>query len=203
MKKWWSIWIKPSKTIQDIVNTNPNYGLFRLSFIYGLILISTFLVAFGFNLSFYVILTGILLAPFCGYALISVISWILYFTGKAFDGKAMFKHVRAAVAWSNVTMIVNVIALVVAVTLFKCGVSNTLGTPVSKYSFLTPLCLIFSIKLSVVNIWHQVIYYSTISQVQKYSIFKAICNTFVAVVILSIIGLIVFNGAFRMLVTDM
>jgi hypothetical protein len=106
------MWLKPRKTTQTIVEFSPNYGLKILAFIYGLALL--FNMAQTFSLGFYVgfvplILLMMIVAPFLGYLSFTFASWVIYQTGRWLKGCASYAEVRAAIAWSNIPTLVNLV----------------------------------------------------------------------------------------------
>ena len=107
---WFRMWTKPKETIRAIVAIDPRYRFLSLSIIYGIPLM--FQMAQNMSLGFSVSLVGILLgclvlSLFAGMIGSTIVSGLLYITGKWLNGAATFLQLRCAVSWSNVTNIVS------------------------------------------------------------------------------------------------
>lgn len=198
---WSAILTKSKKTIQAIVKINPNFHLLLLSFIYGFgaILGLAQNMKLGEKLDLIsIIIPTIILAPLWGYIAFSVSSWFVFFTGKWLGGKAPFKHIRAAAAWSNVPSLVSSLLWILLIAFFGL---KLFGDFTVKATFTTSqIWMVFSVMFVqlVASIWSLVIYINALSQVQNFSILRAISNiilsALVVIIILLIIVLVVKGG---------
>lgn len=193
---WKSIWLSPRATIASVVAENPNRSIWWLASIYGFSsLLSTFQsLMLGIQLNLMgIFILAIVLAPFWGYAMFSIWSWVIYLTGKWFKGTASFKVARAAYAWSCVPLIANipiwfVLAAIFGPQLFTNFSENYLLTN----GQVTTLFGILIIRIAAA-VWSLVIYLNALAEVQQYSILRAIGNVLVA-------GLIFAAAAYLFLV---
>ncbi len=196
------MWLHPRKTIQTIVEFSPNYGLKILAFIYGLA--SLFSLAQTFSLGFYVgfvplMLLILIAAPFWGYFVFTVVSWVVYYTGRWIKGLATRHQVRAVLAWSHIPMAANLLIWAVFLLIFRGMLFQ--GFP-GTYLFKGGMFyLLFSLSLMqlFMGIWSLVLYLNALAEVQGFSMGKAILNLLIAGVALmaafSIVSLIVFWGS--------
>ncbi len=183
---WLKIWVKPKITIRKIVDYNPNFRLFVLSAIYGFasLMSSSQGLALGTNLHFFLILFScIIVSPLWGYIVFSISSFFIFFTGKWLKGQAKYREIRSAIAWSNAPMIVNVFLWILLLIIFREDILKDFPTAffLSKAQrvvlFLILLCQL------VISIWIIVLYINALSEVQRFSIGKAILNIIIAIVI--------------------
>jgi hypothetical protein len=201
---WISIWTRPKATIRSIVDYDPDYRLFVLSAIYGLVsLISTcqsFALGQTVNL-FFLLISCLILAPFWGYFVFSISAFIIQLTGKWLKGQANYKEIRASIAWSNVPMIGNLILWIFLLIIFK---ENLLKDFPQSYEISNlERGILFGVLLTqlVLSIWVLVIYINSLAEVQKFSIGKAILNIILSVIlfvglffIFSIIYFLILKG---------
>ena len=168
---WISILKEPRKTIRMIVETNPKKGFYFLA---GITVFSDYLMSAGryfisFNMSFF--LTSVfmlILSPFLGALLFYIVGWVLKITGGWLNGHAPSDQLRAVVAWANVPRII-VLFLAFVLLLFAPGYYFT---PLIS----GPVFLFIRFILFITWIWQIVIFVVGISEVQKFSIGKAIGN---------------------------
>ncbi|HEU63929.1 MAG: hypothetical protein KR126chlam4_00769 [Candidatus Anoxychlamydiales bacterium] len=183
---WLKMWVKPKTTIRKVVDYNPNFRLFFLSAIYGFVslLSSSQSFALGTTFHFFLVLfLSIIIAPLWGYIVFSVSSFFIFFTGRWLQGKAKYKEVRSAIAWSNAPMIVNVVLWILLLFIFREDILRDFpATFVFSKAQRVFLFLILLCQL-VVSVWIIVLYINALSEVQKFSIGKAILNILIAIVI--------------------
>jgi hypothetical protein len=184
---WLSMWTKPKSTIRKIVDYNPNFRLYVLSAIYGLVSLisSSQSLALGEKLNFFLILfICLILAPIWGYITFSVSAFFVYFTGKWLKGQANYRQVRASIAWSNVPMIGNLILWIILFIIFKYDILKEFpgAYPITNVQ----KTLLFTILFAqlVLSIWVIVLYINSLAEVQRFSIGKSILNIIIAIVII-------------------
>ena len=176
---WLTIWTKPQETIRAIVTLNPNFRIIALAAIYGF----PFLMHLAQNLSlglqfpmWGIILGSAVLSPVVGIIGFTIISSLLYMTGRWIKGSATFAQVRAAVAWSNVPNSVNIILWLVLSAFF----GNLLflrdfaqGEFIGRD--LTVVLSVFTAQV-VLGIWSFIILLRSLGEVQKFSVWKSLLN---------------------------
>jgi hypothetical protein len=187
---WRSIWTHPRETIRQIVKENPKRSLFYLAAIYGFAaLLSTFQsLALGSHISAMAIfLIALIFSPLWGYIVFSVWSWVVMWTGKWLKGKGDFQKIRAAYAWSCVPLIGSGIVWILLILLF--GASLFLNPPVDQFLPRAGALLLMGLLLAkvVFSIWSLVIYLNALSEVQGFSILRAIGNVIIAGILVSVV----------------
>ena len=191
---WFKIWVNPRITIQKIVDHNSNYRLGILCAIYGFVSLLGISQSFslGDRLNFILIIVlSIILSAIWGYIVLSISSFFMYFTGKWFKGTAKFSELRAAAAWSNVPMTINVILWIVLLILYKGSIFNQFNKAIQFTTINTSILFSFTIAQLILSIWSLVIYISCITQLQKFSVLRAVLNIIVASIIVIVIVFIV------------
>ena len=181
---WISIWTSPKQTIRRVVLENPKKGLLWLSAFYGFSwLLGTF-QAYGLPADvdvFALTLLAIILAPFWGYVVFSFWSCVVLFTGKLFKGVGDFQSVRAAFAWANVPLAINMGIWIVLI--FVYGQTLFL-VPAPSYDATFSIILLCLLLVKVtMSVWSFVLYLNTLAEVQNYSILRSIGNILVAAIV--------------------
>lgn len=179
LSPWFTIWVRPRDTIRAIVQTNPKAQFLVLSAVYGF----PMLLQIAQNLSLGqtmstggIILIALILATFLGAAVISAISGLLCWTGSWIGGKASYTQVRAAVAWSNVPNVVNLLVWLLLAA--KFGTSLFMRN-FAEMSFVGPeLTIVFFgfLLQVVVSVWGFILLLKTLGEVQGFSTWKALLN---------------------------
>ena len=187
---WITIWTEPRATIASIVESNLNRAIWLLAAIYGFssLLNSFQTAAIGQQIGlFQIFFLAALLSPIWGYVILNAWSFFVSFTGKLFKGAGSFKEVRAAYAWSFVPLSVNAAIWIILGVVF--GREFFMNTP-DTHPFTQLQVSIYFVAVVVrfiTAIWAVVIYVNTLSQVQKYSVLKAIGNMIVASICLIVV----------------
>lgn len=190
---WLSIWTRPRLTIAEIVRTKPSYRFFLFCFIYGFVALLQGAQQADLGTQFSagpILLVSAIAGFFLGFVFLSISSLLLMWTGRWIKGKGTYHEVRAAVAWSNVPVAVDLIiwlalAAVFGPFLFTQDFASVAFLQSSDISALLTPQVVLLIGLGIVrlalNIWSIVILIGSLSQVQGFSIFKAILNILIAV----------------------
>jgi hypothetical protein len=196
MNPWVSIWTKPRATIQQIIDTNPKHLVLLLATIGGF---STALDrastrSLGDKLDWTMILLIVaIVGPIAGIITLYIGSALLRWTGKWIGGNASSQSIRAAIAWSTVPEILALVLWIPALALFgpemfTSEIPSIQENPALNIAFLS----IAAVGITV-GIWQFVIYLKCLGQVQGFSAWKALGNSFMAlmVVILPIVTIYV------------
>ena len=189
LNPWFRIWVSPRRTIRRIVDIDPGRRFVWLSLIYGFPMLLQ--IAQSLSLALYfswpvILITALIFAIFIGMLGITITAGLLTWVGKWIGGEGVFTQVRAAVAWANVPTIVTGIAWIVWICLFKGSLfydgflqSGFVG--MEKGIIMTLATLQFA-----ASVWSFIILLITLSEVQRFSVWKALLNIilpFVLVVI--------------------
>ena len=199
---WLTVWTEPRETIRRIIAENPKRSLWLLAAIYGF---SSLLNSFqsgslGASIAMApLLLLALVIAPFWGYFVFALWSWVVLWTGKIFKGQGNFQTVRAAYAWSCVPLAVTAV-LWILLTLFF---GRTLFANFPQEHLLSggQTALLFCILIAKVAmvIWTLVIYLNALAEVQRYSILKAIGNVIVSAVLIGVVFGVVLGLSLRMM----
>lgn len=191
---WINMWFHPKQTIREIVDTNPRHRFIVLSALYGWMICLYYAQALSLGVSYQLwqILVGslVLCIPF-GAISILFTTLLIYLTGKIIRGQATFIEVRAAVSWSNVTSILNVLITLVLVTMFQellfiQGISTGPTTDgISQFIFLIMIAEI------AISVWRLILIIGSVSEVQRFSLWMGFLNllfVFIVLLILNYLG---------------
>jgi len=186
---WLKMWVDPRRSIQAIVDYNPKFKFPLLSFIYGFPMMLHFMqtISAAESLSLPVIVVlSLALAPFIGMLGISIISGLLLWTGKWLGGKGSYLSIRAAVSWSNVPNIVNILMWLLLVVTFgsELFLSAFAGAPFVGRE-LGIVGFAFFIQ-GVVSIWSFVILLQGLGQVQGFSAWKGLLNVILPFLLITV-----------------
>lgn len=191
-----SIWVKPRDTIRRIVNNNPSYLVILLTAIFGIgqaiDRASSRNAGDVLNLLEILIICAIggpLGAIFSLYISGALIRW----TGSWFGGQASSEEVRAAIAWSTIPVIVAYSTWIPVIS----GAGLEMFTSYTPRIDTNPLLalFIFGIVLLqiILSLWTIVLYTICMSEVHKFSVWKAIASILLGGLIIVIpIFLVVF-----------
>lgn len=197
---WVTIWIQPRATIRQIVGENPNRSLWLLAAIYGFSsLLNSFQSAsLGATMGIFpIFLLAVVLAPFWGYAVFAIWSWVVMRTGKWLKGQGDFQSIRAAYAWSCVPLVVNGLLWILLMIFF--GQALFLNFPEGHLLDNRQISLLFLILISkvVLAIWSLVIYLTGLAEVQQFSVLRAIGNVVISAILIGVaLGVIWFLGLY-------
>src|SRR5579871_6805794 len=139
MSPWISIWTEPRMTISQIVQKNPNQGLWILAWIYGFLsfLNGSQSLSLGKDMNFLLILfLAVVIAPLWGMVVFGVWSLVVHLIGKMLKGQASFSFVRAAFAWSCVPLAVNILLWIILLFTFGESLFQTMQATVQPMLLL-------------------------------------------------------------------
>lgn len=183
LNPWLSIWLKPKKTIEKIVDTNPENSVEFLAVFSGIsqALNRASLRNVGDNLDLPTILSTVAIAGAIGgiiglYVYAALIKW----TGKWIGGRATAVNLRAALAWSSVPSVCGLLLWVVALPLFGKEMFTSETPTIDGNLLLINLSLILALIGVVIGIWRIIICLHCLGQVQGFSAWKALANVIIA-----------------------
>lgn len=187
---WLKMWVEPRKTIRAIVSYDPKYRFPVLSGIYGFPMMLH--IAQNLNLGTYytpvaVLIVALLLSVFAGMLGIIITSALLVWTGRWIGGKASFLNVRAAVGWSNIPNIVNIVMWLVMIGYFG-GLAFNRNFPQLPYAGgeLTVVFIVFLVQF-IMSVWSFFMLLFSLSEVQGFSAWKALLNVIIPSVMVVIV----------------
>lgn len=190
LNPWKSMWIRPRETIREVVDVDPKQNFWALAGIYGFPLMIQIMqnASVGQSLNNYIIfIISLVLSFVAGYIGISITSLFMLWTGRWIKGKATYLEMRAAVSWSNITNLVRIVTLLILMGVFG---REMFFVSFPEMIFTKPqfyLVIVMTIIQFAAAIWSLVLYFISVSEVQRFSVWKAVLNTIFAFVILIIL----------------
>ena len=198
---WISIWFNPRATLRSILATHPKRSLWVLSSIFGLTELLNFFqsLALGLWLNGWAILVlALLFAPWVGYALIAMWSWLLLHIGHWLKGKGDFASIRAAYAWSCVPLLGTLpIWFLIFILFGERLFINFPQEPSLNLLGSSTLFLLLTGRLLFVT-WALVLYFIGLSEVHRFSMIRSICTIAIAGVAVSLVSGCFWFGLFML-----
>jgi|GEM_PF-3658543 len=179
IKPWLSMWTRPRSTIEAVVAYRPTYRFWVLSGIIGwpaaIQVAQIYALSASFELPLILLMT-VLAAPLLGALCITVVGGVVYFTGKLLGGKASFSEMKCAVSWSNITSIISVLSYVIVIAYFRGGwfCPGWVNIHVDRYMAYVLFCL-FLLQIVFV-VWTVYLLIQSVSQVQRFSVWRSAAN---------------------------
>lgn len=191
---WFTMWYKPRETIRKIIKYDPKYLVIILAMVSGFseTLDRASLKSVGdyFSLT-QIFAVALIVGPIVGLASLYISSWLLRWTGKWIGGKASSEHIRTAIAWSTVPLVWALLLWIPESVLFGKELFTS-ATPTMDASLsLTILFLLFSIIEIVIGTWTIIVYLKSLGEVQGFSAWKALLNSFLSALVILIPILII------------
>ncbi len=179
---WLEIWVRPKETIRKIITVDPKYKYWILCVLYGL--------PMGLNMAqssslaahvpmWAVVIGALIVSGLLGWIGITVTTALLFWTGKWIGGTGRFDTVRTAVAWSNVPNIITTITWVALIAVFGTQLfcKDFAETPFFGYEAGT-VFLVFLLQ-SIASIWGFIMLLNGLSEVQGFSLWRAVLNVII------------------------
>ncbi|UFJ42081.1 YIP1 family protein [Brevibacillus humidisoli] len=183
---WLTIWTRPRETVRDVL-------LYRLSWLIAPVMIlsgigevlnraatksmgdtHSTLQIFGF---------AILVGPLSGLLTLFLGSWLLHLTGKWMKGAATLAEVRTAVACGNIPLAWLLLLWIPEYLLFGKELFTSRTPVIDSNPFLLWTLLAFLFMELVGTVWAFICFIHCLGEVQRFSAWKALGNTVVAVLI--------------------
>ena len=182
------ICLQPEQTIEWLAREKPNYLLTVLAMIGGVQ--SSLYQSYNKDAGDKLPLTAVLLIAAIGGPLFGLIgmylnSALLRWTGKWIGGQASAVEIRLAYAWSCVPQVLALPLWIVAVLAWKQALFSKLHND--------GVSLLIEIAIMVLNLWGLVVFLRCLKTVQKFSIWRALLNLLLPILILLVpVLLIIF-----------
>lgn len=195
---WLAVWTKPRETIQEILTFNPQYLVILLASLYGLKQSADLSAIYGFGdvYPLWGILIGILiLGPVIGVLSLYFGSWLLVWTGRWLQGQSSFQSMRAAIAWSYVPILGSLLLFLVSLP-FLGKELFTLEQTIDASTISQVWLIIVSALDILLGIWSFVLSLIMISEVQQFSVWKALGNIVLTMLVVLVPLFIIFTTYF-------
>jgi hypothetical protein len=179
LNPWFTMWIKPRATIQQIVDTNPEHLVLLLAAIAGFsqVLDRASMKGMGDRWEWPIIfIIATIAGPIGGIIGFYIGGALIHWTGKWIGGKASSQDIRAAIAWSAVPIIWALILWIPGLVLFGQELFTTEMPSIDADPSLALIFLGFAAIEIIVGIWAFVVFLKCLGQVQGFSAWKALGN---------------------------
>lgn len=191
--KWaYRFLLDPIREIKKMIEKNPSKFIWVLSSILGFVFLLGFFqgLALGRFISFWqIVIMIVVLAPFVGYILVNVISWIIAGTGLWIGTRGKFKNIRCAFFCSLLPMIGYLLCKVFL--LFVFGQKFFLNFPEKLSLFQAFVFYAVVIFQVFFTLWSLFLLVATLKAVKHTSMKKALFNLLLAGVVCFVIAFIV------------
>lgn len=187
LNPWISIWTRPRSTIQQIIDSNPNYMAHALAAAWGVIVFFQAMSeeGAGDHLEWPVILIATVpIGVLYGIGFTYLESALVYWTGKWIGGKATFQEVFAAFAWSYVPVIWTLLLLIPAFAILGQEFFTTASPTIESGPFsVRALLYSYGLLEVIILIWAFFISLQCLGQVQGFSAWKALGNMLLPIIV--------------------
>ena len=169
---WKEVWLHPRNTIKAILKYDPKYMVLPLAALVGIAN-----NALDFESSDVIVggssfIGSVLVAAILGIVSLYISGFLLSLTGRWIKGEANALKLRAAIAWSGVPVVAS---LILFIPLFFALNSSAMG-----------IIGVSSIAVIILGVWSVILQVGMISEIQKFSIGKAILNIILAFIVILI-----------------
>jgi hypothetical protein len=197
LNPWITIWNKPRATIQQIVDTNPKHLVLVLAAISGFseTLDRACTRSTGDHLAWpIIILIAAIIGPIGGIITLYIGGALIRWTGSWIGGNASSQNVRAALAWSSVPIIWDLLLWIPELILFGQELFTS-ETPIIDASLsLTLIFLGFGTIEITIGTWTIVVFLKCLGQAQGFSAWKALGNVILTLLVIIVpIVIIIFT----------
>ena len=200
LNPWISIWTKPKLTIAQIVKSDPEKMVPLLAMLAGITQVlsraSSRSSGDQIELAYILLLAGIM-GPISGVISLFLVSALISWTGKWIGGAAPQVNIRAAYAWSGIPSICMLVLWLPELILFGQELFTSETLHLDANAFLSYVYMGFGVVEIVLFVWGFILFLACLSQVQGYSVWKALLNVlfifllflaFIAGIVLIILG---------------
>lgn len=193
LNPWLTIWTKPRETIRAIVDFNPKYLFFILSWLYGFPTVLQVFQNHSFAPKFslgWIVASGVILSPFVGMLGIIIFTALILWTGRWIGGKGSFINIRAAVTWSNVPNVFNVVIWIILIGVFKSRLFTQNFSEGVFVGFELSLVFFSLLVQIVLAVWGLIIWLKVVAEVQQFSIWKSVLNVLMTSLLLAVVWIL-------------
>ncbi len=168
---WLAMWSQPRKIIRVLVHNKPAYGVLCLATLFALQ--SFFYYAnwwsLGLKTSSCLILFGaLILSPLAGFFWLYFVGWVYSFTGRWLKGYAPISHLRAALAWSKIPELLNLLMWFVLLLSYNDLAFIQDGGGSSS--------LLINLITLTTFFWSFILLFQSLKELQRFSTLKSLLN---------------------------
>jgi hypothetical protein len=196
LNPWRSLWTQPRATIQQLVASDPSKHVLLITAIVGVS--NTLSQASQRNLGDRTGLGSILaiafiLGPLFAIAMLYLFAAVLRRTGRWFGGQASSRDLRASTAWSSVPVAVAAVLWIPQLALVGREMFSAESPTLSASVPIALAMLGLHVLEIVAAVWAIVLFFKCLSQVQQFSVWKALGNAVLAALAV-VVSLIAIGG---------
>lgn len=201
---WIYLWLKPRSVIKGVIGLN----LYKYNLLFAAL--SGVILAFGdasygnYGDQYSVILIFaliIVLGPILGVILLYLCSFFLRWTGRFLGGKATALEIRTAIAWNFSMKIVLGVLFFIEFLIFGKELFCSYTPKIINNLFYSYLYNGFIFVEIILSLWILACFLIILAEVQNYSIYKAVLNLFLPIVIF-IIPILLLLFAFNFITSN-
>jgi uncharacterized membrane protein YbhN (UPF0104 family) len=185
-----TIWLHPRRTISRRIAITPDPMVYLLA---GLSGISTAFYravehSSGDDASLERIVLGFVVSGVIGGIItMALVGFLCRATGKWIGGKASYRKIKTAYAWATVPAIVSLVFYVPMIAIYGNEIFSTYRPTIEENSL--PLRVVDFCRFGL-NLWAFILFWLCLSEVQEFSVWKALGNIAIAFLVVMIIVLI-------------
>jgi hypothetical protein len=169
---WREVWLHPRNTIKALLKYDPKYMVLPLAVLAGIANNALDFESMDAIVGGSSFIGSAFVAALLGIVSLYVSGFLLSLTGRWINGKANALKLRAAIAWAGVPVVASILLFI---PLFFTLNSDSMG--------LHGLSIIV---FMILGVWSLVLQVGMISEIQKFSIWKAILNIILAGIVILI-----------------
>ena len=188
---WLSMWVHPRQTMQQILDTKVNKGLYCLSWIYGfqfsLRLCQELSIGAYLNAWWIILIAAVAALPL-GWIAFNISAFIFQIMGKLIKGKGSFTQIRSAVAWGNLPLIFTCLFWIAMTAVFG---NYLFFEGFYEVPFTGGEGILLSVNfliMIVFGIWGAIIFLHALGAAQGFSFWMALLNLVLASVVFFLLG---------------
>lgn len=188
-----AIWLRPRATIQHVVDTELEQRVVALAALSGIVqaLDNASGHNLGDHLPFPVVLGIVLIiGPMLGLIGLYLWAWLLRWTGRWLGGRATLAQLRTAIAWGSVPMIAAGVPLVLALLLIGPELFTEHTPRLDARPTLAMMVLGLIFLQVTLALWSIVTVLKTVAQVQGFSVWRALANNLLPLLIIVAVGVV-------------
>lgn len=195
LNPWFSIWTQPRDTIQQIVDEDPKHMVLLLAILPTLIQWFCFVgisILNGMPLAIVPLAINLVVGLIFSIVFLYINGAVTRWTGKGLGGQASSVNIRAAMAWSMVPgiWILSFVFLSIDLLSLLDLAGFQLEGWIDIISYFVPIG--YAVIGIAAVLWSIIIYLKMLSQVQGFSIWKALRNMLMSGLILAVLATAVY-----------
>lgn len=195
---WFSIWFEPRRTIQAIIDRNPEHLVLLLACLSGIsqALDKASSRNLGDKMGMPAMLAGCLVGGvFSGVVGLYLFGFLARLSGRWLGGTGTSEHLRTALAWASVPTMVALVLWIPEYWIFGHDLFSATTPSIDAHPYLLLVFAMFQIGL---GIWGLVILFKGIGQVHGFSAWRGLSTMVIALLLVVVPVLLLLFGLFAL-----